>query len=182
MALGRQSEAIKEIQTAEQLDPLSSLVQSTFGRVLYRALKYEEAVPHLKRAIELDPRNFGAYGRLGDVYVQIGTYDEAIAAFGKVRDLRPDGAYPVRIARVYALMGKGREAMKIVSGTKAGAFETAGVYAALGDRDEAFRILEKGIEARDSLLVYIKEDPSLESLHSDPRWKELLRRMNFPSD
>jgi len=58
----------------------------------------------------------------------------------------------------------------------------ASVYAALGEKDKAIRVLEKAIEARDSLLIFIKEEPPLESLHSHPRWKELLRRMNFPEE
>ena len=77
-------------------------------------------------------------------------------------------------------MGRQREARQMVSGLKAGAFDIAGVYAALGDKDEAFRILEKAVKERDSLLVFFKEDPTLDDLHSDPRWNELLRRMNFP--
>ena len=50
----------------------------------------------------------------------------------------------------------------------------------LGDTDAAFRILEKAVEERDSLLAFIKEDPTLDKLHSDPRWKLLLQRMNLP--
>ena len=86
-----------------------------------------------------------------------------------------------RIARVYALMGRQREALEMVSGLTSGAFDIAGVYAALGDLDEAFKILSKAVEERNSLLVYLK-DPTFENLHSDSRWAELLRRMNFPSE
>jgi hypothetical protein len=57
----------------------------------------------------------------------------------------------------------------------------AGVYATLGDRDEAFRVLEKALEER-QVLVNIKVDPPFENLHSDPRWPALLRRMNFPPE
>ena len=67
----------------------------------------------------------------------------------------------------------------MVSGLKAGPFEIAAVYVALGDMDEAFRILEKAVEERNSLLVYLKEDPTFDNLHSDPRWLGLLRRMNL---
>src|SRR5437870_5867791 len=180
MALGRHSEAIREMQTAEQLDPLSSNTQSGFGRVLYRARKYEEAIPHLKRALELEPRNYSAYVRLGDVYAKLSQYDEALTMFEKAAQLRDDGMHAARIARVYALMGRQREARQMLSGLKAGAFDIAGGYAVLGDVNEAFRILEKAVEERNSLLVYLKEDPSFDNLHSDPRWQALLRRMNFP--
>ncbi|HLQ44714.1 MAG TPA: hypothetical protein VK137_08305 [Planctomycetaceae bacterium] len=57
----------------------------------------------------------------------------------------------------------------------------AAVYAALGDKDTAFRVLEQAIEEREP-SVAVKEDPQLASLHSDPRWKPLLRRMNYPPD
>jgi TolB-like protein/Tfp pilus assembly protein PilF len=183
MHLGRHDEAIREGQIAVQLDPLSPPSQTFLGRFLYRARRYEEAVPHLKRAVELEPRSIGANFRLGDVYAQLGRYDEAIAAFEKIRELtRDERTFRAGIARVHALVGRQREARQMISGVKAQPIDVAGVYAALGDKDEAFRILEKAIEERNSLLVVLKEDPPLENLHSDPRWKALLRRMNFPPE
>jgi TolB-like protein/DNA-binding winged helix-turn-helix (wHTH) protein/Flp pilus assembly protein TadD len=178
MHLGRHDEAIREGQIAVQLDPVSSATQASLGRFLYRARRYEEAVQRLKRAVELEPRSVGANFRLGDLYAQVGRYDEAIAAFGKIEELAP-GDFQVGIARVYALMGRHREARHMIRGLKANADTIAAVYAALGDEDEAFRILEKAVEER-QLIVVLKVDPPLENLHSDPRWKVLLRRMNLP--
>jgi eukaryotic-like serine/threonine-protein kinase len=181
MHLGRHDEAIKEGQIAEQLDPLSSRTQSFLGRFLYRARRYEEALPHLQRAVELEPRALHANYRLGEVYVQLGRYDEAIAALEKNRELMPKGGeLQAAVARVYALTGREREARQMISGVKAQPYAFARFYAALGDKDEAFRILEKAVEDRNSLLVALKEDPPYENLHSDPRWKALLRRMNYP--
>lgn len=68
----------------------------------------------------------------------------------------------------------------MLDGLKGGAFDIAAVYVALGDKDEAFRLLEKSVKERDSLLVFFKEDPTFDDLRSDPRWKALLRRMNPP--
>ena len=178
MHLGRHEEAIREGQIAVQLDPVSSATQASLGRFLYRARRYEEAVQRLKRAVELEPQSVGANFRLGDLYAQVGRYDEAIAAFEKIEELAP-GDFQVGIARVYALMGRQREARRMISGLKANADTIAAVYAALGDEDEAFRILEKAVEER-QLIVVLKVDPPLENLHSDPRWKVLLRRMNLP--
>ncbi|MGH9903835.1 MAG: tetratricopeptide repeat protein [Pyrinomonadaceae bacterium] len=183
MTLGRHDEAVREGRIAVQLDPLSSVTQTALGRFLYRARRYEEAVPHLKRAVELEPRSVGANFRLGDVYAQMGRYGEAIAAFEKGGEIRrDDGLFPAGIARVYALMGRGHEARRMIGGVKANAVVIAGVYAALGDKDEAFRILETAIEERSSFLIVLKEDPPLERLRSDPRWPALLRRMNFPPE
>ena len=60
--------------------------------------------------------------------------------------------------------------------------QVAFAYTALGDKDEAFKVLSHLVEERNHLVTYLKADPPFESLHSDPRWKELLRRMNFPGE
>jgi serine/threonine protein kinase/Tfp pilus assembly protein PilF len=190
MALERHDQAITEIQRAEQLDPLSSFVQSRYGRVLYRARKYEEAVPYLYRAIELDPEpgNAMPYWILGDIYVEMGRYDEAIANYKKFQSQighDPVGS-PAGIARAYARMGKLNEARRILAEMKAttdpSRFSTGPVaqaYTALGDKDEAFKVLFRLVEERINLATHIKADPGLDSLHTDARWKELLRRMNL---
>jgi tetratricopeptide (TPR) repeat protein len=181
MILGRHTEAVREGQIALQLDPLSAETRTALGRFLYRARRYEEALPHLKRAVDMEPRSMGANFRLGDVYVQLGRYTEALAAFEKGRELTSDkSTFQAAIARVYALMGRKGEARQMISGLKIAPIDMAEVYTALGDKDEAFRILAQAIEEHNSLLVTLKEDPTFESLHADPRWKELLRRMNFP--
>jgi TolB-like protein/DNA-binding winged helix-turn-helix (wHTH) protein/Flp pilus assembly protein TadD len=182
MHLGRHDEAIKEGELAVQLDPLSSATQASLGRFLFRARRYEEALLRLKRAVELEPRSVGANYRLGDVYTQLGKHSEAIAAYERIRETMPRGGdLEAAIARVYALMGRQREARQMIIGSKANASVIAAVYAALGDRDAAFSILEKAVEER-QILVALKEDPPYENLHSDRRWRVLLSRMNFPPD
>ena len=185
MALGRFDEAIDHMERAERLDPLSPAVQSGFGRVLYRARRFDEAIVHLNDAIELEPQTPGTYNRLADVYEEMGRYDEALDLHGKEDTLlgRPAGASPA-IARIYARMGKPTEARRILRAQRTGNlpwFESASIYAALGDKDEAFHSLDRMFEERDG-LNYIKTDPRFDSLHADPRWQVLLRRMNFPPD
>jgi serine/threonine protein kinase/Flp pilus assembly protein TadD len=182
MHLGRHDEAIREGKIVAQLDPLSPAAQSALGRFLYFARRYEEALPHQMRAVELEPRSVTANFRLGDVYAQLGKYDEAIAAYSKNRELElAGGSFQAAIARVYALIGRKREARQMINGAKSSAYGIAGVYAALGDKDEAFRILEKAVEEH-QMLTPLKVEPPLDDLHSDPRWKALLRRMNFPQE
>jgi Flp pilus assembly protein TadD len=72
MAVDRLSEAVAQIDYAARLDPLSAQVNSTYGRVLYRARRFEEARIRLERALELEPRNVRAYGRLAEVHEQLG--------------------------------------------------------------------------------------------------------------
>jgi tetratricopeptide (TPR) repeat protein len=188
MALGRFPEALAEIGRAQERDPLSAPVQSTFGRILYRARRYDEAIPHFQQALELDPQDWGVYARLSEAYAELGRLPEALALEEKQLALQKSGpSHPAR-ARLYALMGRRAEALKAIeefqrrSPTGAGGQgtgELAFAYAALGDKHHALEWLEKGIERRD-FMVFIKVDPKLDPLRSDPRFAALLRRMNFP--
>jgi TolB-like protein/DNA-binding winged helix-turn-helix (wHTH) protein/Tfp pilus assembly protein PilF len=182
MHLGRLDEAIHEGQIVVQLDPVSSATYSALGRFLYRAHRYDEALPHLLRAVELEPQSLTPNYRLGDLYAQLGRYEEALAAYERSGKAISKGGNPhAGIARVYALMGRTREARQMVRGLKVSPHIIAAVYVALGDKDEAFRILEKAVEEH-QLLTPLMVEPPLESLHSDPRWKALLRRMNLPTE
>ena len=178
---GRHDEAVTEGRLAVERDPLSAEAHTSLGRFLYRARRYEEALPVLQRAVHLEPRSSGANNRLAGIYTALGRYAEALAVYEKAKEVAPSAtAYRDAIAYVYARMGRKREAREMVSGTTVFPVDVANVYAALGDKDEAFRILEKAVEERNALLVTVKEEPPLESLHSDPRWPKLLSKMNFP--
>jgi tetratricopeptide (TPR) repeat protein len=184
MALGRFSEALVHIERAEQLDPLSAAVQSGFGRILYRARRFDEAIPHLKQAIELEPQTAGNYHRLADVYEEMGRYDDALALQEKENSMlgQPSGLGP-DVARIYARMGhrdKARQVLSLGRTSNRTWLSRVSAYAALGERDDAFRLLFTSVEERDG-LNFVKTDPRLDSLHSDPRWQVLLRQMNFPS-
>lgn len=151
--------------------------------MLYRARRYEEAEIHLKRAIDLDPTNYSIYGRLGDVYIEMGKFDEAIAQFEKSASIQPEGAHALRRAVMYARMGERKRALDIVAGiSNRPIWDMARLYTALGETDKAFEVLNGAINTGDILLVHIKEDPSFDRLHSDPRWRPLLRRLNFPGE
>jgi len=179
--LGRRDEAVREGRLAVELDPLSAEAHTSLGRFLYRARRYEEALPVLQRAVQLEPRSAGANNRLAGVYTALGRYDEALTVYDKAKDVAPSvTAYRDVIAYVYACMGRKKEAREMVSGQTAFPVDIADVYTALGDKEAAFRILEKAVEERNALLVTVKEEPPLESLHSDPRWQKLLSKMNFP--
>jgi tetratricopeptide (TPR) repeat protein len=142
---------------------------------LYRARRFEEAISHLNRAIALEPRSYGGYLRLADAYEEIGRYTEALALHNKAEALsNRQPACSLRVARIYARMGKHEDARQILDrlvrtgkhDSLTGSYSTllAGLYAALGDRDEAFRVLFKNVEFRDGLGVYAKVDPPLDAL------------------
>ncbi len=190
MLLERHAEAIREIERAAQLDPLSSYIQSRYGRVLYRARRYQEAVPHLQRAIELDPNpgNSMPYWILAELYEQVGRYDDAIAHYEKAQSHGGRAlSISAQIAGVHARMGKRNEARRMLEELKATTdpvsfsnLSVARAYVALGDTDQVFKVLLRLVDERNNLATTIKADPPFDSLHSDPRWTELLRRMNLP--
>jgi tetratricopeptide (TPR) repeat protein len=165
-----------------QLDPLSAQVHSTCGRILYRARRWDDAVARLQRAIELEPRNAGPHLRLGDTYDQMGRYADALASYAKQAALLGQSGDDGRhVARVYARMGRTHEAKRIVA-RREGAWPE--VYAARGDKDTAFSLLFKSVDKRqsDEWPLSIMADPQYDSLHDDPRWNELLARMNLVTE
>ena len=186
-AMRRDQEALTTVHRAVELDPLSASNICDEGRILYRARQYENAVARYQRALELDPGFPPALSRIAEAYEQLGKFDEALASAQKLlqntagprRGLRPLG-------RIYARMGKRREALEIARTIeKDGAFggdefALAAIYSALGDNDRAIAALEKGVQSH-SLLAFVFVDPQLDSLRSDPRFQQLLRRVGLPS-
>jgi TolB-like protein/DNA-binding winged helix-turn-helix (wHTH) protein/Tfp pilus assembly protein PilF len=184
-AMGRHQEALAATHRAVALDPLSAPNLCDEGRILYRARQYQNAVARYQRALELDPGYLPALSRIADAYEQLGNYDEALAyaeKFQKGVSDRDTGLRP--LARIYASMGKRREAEEVLKTIEKGGvlggneYGLAVIYSALGDRDRAIAELEKGVLAR-SLMPYVFVDPQLDRLRSDPRFQHLLRRANL---
>jgi tetratricopeptide (TPR) repeat protein len=186
-AMGRHQDALASAHRAVQLDPLSPVNITDEGRILYRARQYEKAIALYKQALELDPSYLPALSRIADAYEQLGKFDEALAAAQKLVDSSRDRRADRRsLARIYARMGRRREAIEIAQtierdGALGGAeFALAVIYTALGDRDHAIAALEIGVERR-SVLAVVFRDPQLDPLRSDPRFQQLLRRAGLPS-
>jgi len=190
MVLGRFPESIATIQRAEQLDPFSAAVQQLFGTILYRAGQSDKAIAHFNRAIELEPRKPAPYDFLGEIQSDRGRYAEAISLHEKARDVR-DHSFPGQpgfnfaIARVYARAGRNSDARRILKTLKDNPFlrgAAASAYVTLGDKNEAFRLLFKLVDHKGEGSIFIKTDPAFASLHSDPRWIELLSLMNLTEE
>jgi TolB-like protein/Tfp pilus assembly protein PilF len=186
-AMGRHTEALAAAHRAVELDPLSASNISDEGRILYRARQYENAVGRYQRALELDPGYLPALGRIAEAYEQLGKFDQALAYVERLQRTASDRRLGLRpLARIYARMGKRREAMEVLriiekNGTPGGdEFALAAVYSALGDRDHAIAALERGVQQR-SLLAFVFTDPQLDPLRSDPRFQRLLRRAGLSS-
>ena len=186
--LGQHPEAAAESDRAVELDPLSPMISAAAGACRYRARQNDLAIEQLQRTLAMHPEFPPARQYLGLAYVQKGFHDEAVAELRKARKLPGAGARgAVFLAYAYAAGGKTPEALEILDELKKmpgqgrlPSFEIAAVHAALGENDEAFAWLEKAYVERDSWIVFVKVEPMFDPLRDDPRFQDLLRRMNFP--
>lgn len=186
-AVGRLDEAISEMARAEELDPLSPIINSNMEWVLYLAHRNDDAIAHCRKTLQIDPSFFATHKYLGLVYVQKGMYEQAIAEYLKARDLSPDDHHIVAlIGHAYALSGQRDKARMILVELKEMAkqkyiqpWSIAMIYAGLADRDQAIAWLEKAYDDRSSYMVYLKVEPMLDNLRSDARFGDLLRRMHL---
>ncbi len=184
----RVDESIAEGKRALELDPLSMFRSADLGLSLYMVRQYDRSREQAKKTLELDPRLDFAHWFLGLASVQKAMYEEAIAHLQEAAT--SPGASPRYIAGLgyaYAVAGKRNEARKILDKLNelskqkyVSPYFTATVYAGLGDKEEAFEWLDKAYRDRDNWLAYVKVTPEFDPLHSDPRYQNLLRRMNFP--
>lgn len=183
--VGRNTEAVSEMKRAQNLDPLSLIINSDLAELLLIAHAYDESIEQSRRTIELDP-NFGlAHNQLGQAYLQKGMPQEAITELRKAIQL--SGGSPTctaNLARAYAISGQKKEAEKLLGDLRresapgfSHASEIATVYAALGDKDQAMTWLEKGFEERFNPGVLLR--PGFDPLRSDKRFQDLVRRVGL---
>jgi TolB-like protein/Tfp pilus assembly protein PilF len=185
-SMGRLEQAVAEGRLAQQVNPLGG----GFGWAYFFNRHYDEALPHLQRAIELDPDGAFARGILASTLARMGRHSQALAESEKLRLYAHSAEHQMEalvLAYVYAVSGKPVEARKILedfntfSKTRyVDAFWVARVYAGLGQKDKALEYLERAYRERSGTMWALKMDPQCDPLRSDPRFQDLLRRMNFP--
>lgn len=189
--MGRFDEAFELYSQASELDPLSSAIHSDVGLAWYFARDYERAITELRKSIESDPSFSRTHHYLAKVYAQVGQYAEAVDAQQKGWLLAGDNPDDVarRIAGLRrALERSGArsfwEAQLEVAQTLRGSDATVDVaelYARLGNRDRSFALLERAFDSRLFALLFLKVDPAWDELRDDPRFRDLLVRIGFPS-
>jgi TolB-like protein/DNA-binding winged helix-turn-helix (wHTH) protein/Flp pilus assembly protein TadD len=183
--LGRYDEAIAEMTKAENLDPLSLIINADLAELLVLAHSYDESIRQSRKTIEMDANFALAHNQLAQAYLQKHMNDEAVAELQKAAQL--SGGSPTvmaNLARAYVASGKRGEAIKLLSGLKkrsnatySHGSEIAVIHAALGDTDQAMNWLEKGFEERFNPGVLLR--PGFDPLRSDPRFQELVRRVGL---
>ena len=181
--IGRHEEGMAEIRRALEIEPLSIVINRLYGDALFCSKRYDEALAQLKKTLELDPAFPTTHLSLSGLYQLTGKYTDSVESYAKYQDLS-GRLQPARLARESFAARGWQGYLKEMTGTQrptgVSPFIAATFLVQLGEKDKAFAELDKALDNREYLLLYIKIDPRLDPLRDDPRLNELIRRMRFP--
>jgi serine/threonine-protein kinase len=186
--LARLDEALEELQRAQALDPVSSIISRDLAVTHYYKRDFELALEQCDHTIEQNPHFSAAYWTLGLVQDERQDFEEAIAAFQRAIQLSPQSPrIQGALGRTFARAGKPRQAHKILDELREEAkrryvspFELASIYFALNQLEQGFQWLSKAFQDRCFELVAIKVDPKFDSVASDPRFTALFNQLGLP--
>jgi TolB-like protein/DNA-binding winged helix-turn-helix (wHTH) protein len=177
-------DAVRWMKRAQELDPLSLLVGTNAGQILYYARRYDEAIVQIKKVLELDPNYSMAHLFLGQAYVEKQMYDEAIEEFQKamvLSDRNPE--IVANLGYAYAVAGRRSETQKALGElfklskrAYVPPYMIARIYVGLGKSGRALEMLEEAYQNRDSHIVDLSYDPAIDPLRADSRFADLVRR------
>lgn len=182
---GRFDDAETEFRRALEIEPLSIPFNWDYGRFLYHARRFDESLAQHKRTIELDPSFARAHRTLAEVYRVTGDYANAVEERAKVLDLMGQTENAALVRATFAKRGW-RGFLRLVVAEDSSLKDVnndwvmAKAYVDLGEKNKAFAKLNEAYNKRLSSLCWLKIEPQLDPLRSDPRYEELLQRIRFP--
>jgi TolB-like protein/DNA-binding winged helix-turn-helix (wHTH) protein len=185
--LGRKDEALAQARAALALDPLSSNAIQNMARALYFARRFDEAIETTQKNLEMDPSFAIAHLRLGRIYAGKGVYDQAIQEFQQFSTLSGDtplATASIGNARARSGDRKGGilalgELATLSKHKRVPSICFALVQIGLADNDQAMSWLEKAYQEKSDFLLVLGVDPIFDGLRSDPRFKDLARRIGL---
>jgi eukaryotic-like serine/threonine-protein kinase len=184
---GELKEGLRLVLEAEKLDPVSPIISYVATAAYLSNDQIDEAISEGQRTLQLDPNYFYLDSDLAAAYREKGNFAEAIALYTKAQETThlPSSG----LAITYARMGRQTEAQDILAQLVqarekryVSAPVIAAVYVAFGDKEEAFRWLERAYEEHSGVLQWIAFLPEFRPLHSDARFPHLLRRIGASQD
>jgi TolB-like protein/Tfp pilus assembly protein PilF len=185
---GRHEEAFAEVAIARELDPLSLIINTMCGQFRYQAGRLDEALPFLARALDLDPNFWVAHVDCAKVYAAQGRYEEALASATRARQSGGGSTEPLSlIGHAAACLGRRdhaqdalRELLSMTEARYVPPYNVALVYLALGDIEKCLEWLERAFADRDVRLVFLRVEPKWNPLRSNPRFRNLVKRVGLP--
>lgn len=185
--MGRFDEGLAEVKRAQELDPLSLIINTDVAKVYAFARRYDEAIAQYQRALEMDAGFPEAHALLGMTYSMAGRHAEAERELRRITGLEEHPAYLSWLVYVYGVAGKKEEARRAFGRLKElskraylSPFWMAVAYTGMGDKEQAFKYFDKAFEEQAmGAAVSLKVNPIFDSLRSDPRFDDLLRRAKF---
>ncbi len=185
--LGRHDEAIMQARMARERDPVGIMTNAVEGHVLMFAGQNEDAMRSLNGTIDMEPNFWLAHLFISRVHLRNGQFDLAIASARRAAELSGGNAEALgTVGFAFARSGRNDEARKILleleerSKTRyVPSHSLAQIHAGLNERNAALDFLEKGFADRDANMVFLKIDSRWDDLRSEPRFVELMKRMNF---
>jgi serine/threonine-protein kinase len=186
-AMGRHEEAITAQEMRLRSLPLDLNMSFDMEGIYFWAGRYDQSIDQARKTLELDQNFWGTYQNLGQVYARKKQYPEAIAALEKARALDNNPTILGYLGYVYAAAGKKVEAQRVLDELRqlskqrhVAPYSIAIIYAGLNDKDRAFEWLNKAYESRSFFMALLKVEAVLDNLRDEPRFKEMLKRMNLP--
>ncbi len=187
IAMGRTEKALTSIRRALELDPLDSFAYWTASDVYYMSRQYDQAITQLQEALSLFPNDPFLHSRLGWSYVQKGMFTEAFSELDRAVNLFPEETeFSWMLGHAYAVAGKTAQARKILDDLHSLAetqyvlpYGFALIHTGLGEYEEALEWLERAYQDRNLWMPFLQVEPRWDPLRSDPRFQDLLCRMNL---
>jgi eukaryotic-like serine/threonine-protein kinase len=186
--MGRSDEGLRETKKAQELDPLSLIINTTLAKQLYLAGKNDQAVEQLRKVLDIDAKFAPARPLLEEVYAGMGKQKEAVAEREKILSLSGSPELAASIEEDFSKGGYKGVLQSWLDGlteiSKYGyisPYSIAQAYMRMGEKEKTFSWLEKAYEEHDSGLVSLAVEPMFDPIRSDPRFKDLLRRMKLES-
>ena len=186
--MGRFDESFKEMQGAQELDPLSAANNSGIGIVFHWSRQPERAIEQFRKVLELNPNYPIARSFLAEAYEQKGDFVSAIATIEKIQQAETDPLTLSTVGYVYAKSGDRHKALEILNEfvkrsnqEYVPAVHFAQIYAGLGDNEQALAWLDKACNERSVWIPFLKVDLKFDPLRSNPRFQELLKKVGFPA-
>ncbi|HXF96582.1 MAG TPA: tetratricopeptide repeat protein [Gemmatimonadales bacterium] len=189
LSRGRERDAARETERATALDPVNAGLEACLGWHYLSGVDYEEAVAQSLRAVNAAPDFFWAHQTLGWGYERLGRYPEAIASLRRAVELSGGLAFTqASLAHALAASGDRAAATELLDRLTAerrtgrryiSPYDLAAVYAGLGDREQAFSLLNQAASEGAAQIIHLRWDPRLHALRDDPRFRALRRGLGL---